>query len=136
MAKKGSNYDYPKPSEGELRILNVLWRNGPSTVRTVHDELKIVTKVGYTTILKLMQIMLEKGLVERRETDGRRHIYTAAIDCDDVQQRLIDDLVSTAFNGSKRRLVLRLLENPNVTGDEISEIRTLLQQIESKEVEP
>lgn len=123
----------PKPSDGELRILNVLWRNGPSTVRVVHEELKSTNKVGYTTILKLLQIMLEKGLVERQETDGRRHVYTAVIHCDDVQERLIDDLVSTAFDGSKRRLVMRLLEGTNATNEEISEIRRLLQKIEPKE---
>ncbi len=126
MAKKRT---FPKPSEAELRILNVLWRHGPSTVRKVFEQLEPVTQVGYTTILKLMQIMHDKGLAERDER-SRSHVYSAAIACVDVQELLVDDLVSSAFGGSKKRLVLQILENADATPDELAEIRHILRNID------
>lgn len=117
--------DFPKPSEGELRILQVLWKEGPSTVRTVHEQLSEDSKAGYTTTLKTMQIMHEKGLVLRDES-SRSHIYAAAIDCDSVQQRFLEDLVSNVYDGSREKLVLQLLESTQASPEELEEIRQLM----------
>lgn len=129
MAKKAKKRVFPKPSEAELRILNVLWQNGPSTVREVFERLEPVTKVGYTTILKLMQIMHDKGLADRDER-SRSHVYAAAVPCEDVQKQLVDDLVAGAFGGSKKRLVMQILEAADATPNELAEIRRLLQAID------
>ena len=129
MAKSKKKRKFPKPSEAELRILNVLWQSGPSTVREVFEQLEPVTHVGYTTILKLMQIMHDKGLAERDER-SRSHIYSPTVPCGDVQELLVDDLVTNAFGGSKKRLVMQILENANASPDEMAEIRRLLQHID------
>lgn len=121
----------PKPSEAELRILNVLWGRGPSTVRQVHDELEDVTNVGYTTILKLLQIMLEKGLVERDES-SHRHIYTACPTREQTQERFVDDLVESLFLGSKKHLVLQILADSSSSQQEIEEIREAIQEFEAE----
>ena len=117
--------DFPKPSEGELRVLQVLWKNGPSTVRAVYEQLKTASGIGYTTTLKVMQVMHEKGLVLRDES-SRSHVYAAAIDCDSVQQRFLDDLITTVFDGSRERLVLQMLEAAKSTPDELADIRDLM----------
>ncbi len=117
--------DFPKPSEGELRVLQVLWKNGPSTVRAVYEQLKAASSVGYTTTLKVMQVMHEKGLV-LRDQSSRSHIYAAAIDCRSVQQRFLDDLITTVFDGSKERLVVQMLEGAKSTPEELEEIRELM----------
>ncbi|MGL6195615.1 MAG: BlaI/MecI/CopY family transcriptional regulator [Thermoguttaceae bacterium] len=120
-----------KPSDGELRILGVLWQNGPSTVREVFEKLKSVNLVGYTTILKMMQIMLDKGFLERDESN-RQHVYTAAIACEKVQDRLVGDLVENLFGGSKTELVLSVLDGDKTTKQELDEIRQLLDSLEMK----
>jgi len=124
MPKRIQKRAFPKPSEAELRILNVLWNEGPSTVRTVFERLEPVTQVGYTTILKLMQIMLDKGLAGRDE-QSRSHVYSAAISCADVQELLVDDLVASVFGGSRKRLVMQILERSDATPEELTELRRI-----------
>lgn len=118
----------PKPTNSELEILSVLWRNGPSTVKQVHQELA-VRGTGYTTILKLMQIMAEKGLVSRQE-EGRAHIYEAAYAQEAAQKNLLGELVEKVFGGSSQALVLRALENQPASKQELEQIRALIDKLE------
>ncbi len=121
----------PRPTEGELAILQVLWERGPSTVRQVNDALGgagdagPATKPGYTTTLKLMQIMADKGLVRRRES-GRLHIYTAVTAQDRTQRRLVRDLLARAFGGSAGKLAMAALSAGKVSAEEMKQIRMLL----------
>lgn len=119
----------PKPTEGELEILQVIWENGPSTVRFVNDKMSEEKRVGYTTTLKLMQIMAEKGLL-KRDTSGKTHIYKAAVSQQNTQQQLIDKLMTTAFGGSAMKLVMQALGHKKSTKEEIDEIRAFLDQLE------
>lgn len=118
----------PHPTDGELEILEVLWRVGPATVRRVHDE---VGGVGYTTILKLMQIMADKGLLER-DTSSRSHIYRPAHSAETTQSGLVEDLIARAFAGSASQLVLRALSTRRTSPAELAEIRELLRRIEKE----
>lgn len=118
----------PKPTNSELEILSVLWRNGPSTVKQVHQELA-VRGTGYTTILKLMQIMAEKGLVSRQE-EGRAHVYEAAYAQEAAQKSLLGELVEKVFGGSSQALVLRALENQPTSKQELEQIRALIDKLE------
>jgi BlaI family transcriptional regulator, penicillinase repressor len=117
------------PTEGELEILRVLWDRGPSTVREVHERLAHLRAVGYTTVLKLLQIMHAKGLVTRDESE-RTHVYTAAAARTATERRLVRDLAERAFGGSAARLVLRALPDVPATPAEIEEIRALLRRLE------
>ncbi len=119
--------DAPLPTDAELAILRVLWAHGPSTVREVQSHLD--TDQGYTTVLKHLQIMLEKELVTRDES-GRAHVYAAAIAEADTQRRLVDDLLDRAFGGSAQQLVMRALSTEEVSQEELSKIRDMLNQIE------
>jgi len=123
----------PKPSEGELRILRVLWERGPSTVREVFEQLETETGVGYTTFLKLMQIMHEKGLVTRDET-ARSHVYSAVLTRDTAQKRLLTDLKNAVFGGSTRQLVLQILSDARTSKEEIDEIRAVLAQLDKETI--
>lgn len=118
-----------KPTEAELEILKILWEHGPSTVRQVHDEIKKHKDAGYTTVLKLMQIMFEKGLVKRDES-SRAHVYEAKVKADDTEQSLVSDLMDRVFGGSAQKLVMRALEAKSASKDELNQIRSLLDQIE------
>jgi len=118
----------PRPTEAELAILRVLWLQGPSTVRAVHAALQNAT--GYTTVLKLMQIMVEKGLVERDEAQ-RAHIYRARLAQEDTQRLLTADLLQRAFGGSATRLMMQLLSHNQATPGEIAELRRLLDEYET-----
>jgi predicted transcriptional regulator len=113
------------PTDAELAILRVLWAHGPCTVRQVQDRLDRDEPIGYTTVLKLLQIMLEKGLVTRDESN-RAHIYAADVSEPSTQQRLIDDLMERAFGGSAQRLVMQALGSDRVSADELEAIRALL----------
>jgi predicted transcriptional regulator len=115
------------PTEAELEILNILWAAGPSTVRDVHNQ--ISKGVGYTTVLKQMQLMVEKGLLSRTE-QFRSHVYSARIAKEQTQRRLARNLLKRAFDGSARDLVLGALSAQKVSATELSEIRKLLDDYE------
>ncbi len=119
-----------KPTDSELEILAYLWQQGPSTVRQVHDFLAKTKDAGYTTTLKLMQIMQEKGLVSRTE-EGRSHIYTAQVSEEETQQSLLGRFVETAFRGSAAQLVMQALGNHKTSAEELDEIRNLLDNLEN-----
>ena len=121
----------PLPTDAELAILHVLWRAGPSTVRQVLDRLPSDRPVGYTTVLKLLQIMLEKGLVERDES-ARSHVYAAAVAEKGTEAELVSDLVEKGFSGSTGRLVLRALSSERATAEELKAIRDLLDRLEEE----
>jgi predicted transcriptional regulator len=112
-----------KPTDGELAILRVLWARGPSTVRQVADTLERDT--GYTTALKLLQIMTEKGLVHRDDA-ARTHVYEAAASEDETQRTLVSDLLDRAFGGSAAKLVLQALATRKTSPEELVEIKRLL----------
>ncbi len=116
----------PRPTDAELAILRVLWERGPSTVRQVHDVLNRDRPAGYTTALKLLQIMTEKGLVRRDETD-RTHIYQARLSEEQTQRQLIRDLLDRAFGGSASKLVMQALAARRSTPEELGEIRKLIE---------
>lgn len=120
-----------KPTESELEILQILWTQGKCTVRTVHEELLKTKDVGYTSTLKLMQIMHEKGLVSRN-TDSKTHIYMSAVNQQATQQQLLNKLIDNAFNGSAARLVMQALGNHKATTQEINQIKKYLDNLESK----
>jgi BlaI family transcriptional regulator, penicillinase repressor len=120
-----------RPTDSELEILQVLWQKGPSTVRDVHEILGLKRDVGYTTTLKLMQIMFEKGLVSRQE-DRRTHIYTAAVAQDHTQSLLLQDFMDSTYQGSAARLVMQALGNHEATNDELDEIKALIAQLEQQ----
>jgi predicted transcriptional regulator len=115
----------PKPTEAELTILGVLWHRGPSTVRQVHDALNATKKTGYTTVLKFMQIMTEKGLVSRDEAPYA-HVYQARLPQEQAQRTLVTDLLDRAFEGSMSSLVMQALSARRASPEELSEIRTIL----------
>ena len=121
----------PKPTEAELEILQVLWERGPSSVRAVNERLNERREVGYTTTLKLMQIMVEKGLAQRN-TESRTHIYRAAVSEKDTQQRLLEKFVDTAFRGSAMKLVLQALGNHRASTQELEEIKALIDRMEQE----
>jgi BlaI family transcriptional regulator, penicillinase repressor len=119
----------PRPTDSELAILRVLWRLGPATVRAVHAELSRVEETGYTTVLKLLQIMTEKGLVKRDESE-RSHVYEPVCSEQQVQRQLIGHLLDRAFGGSAQTLVLQALAAKKATPGELAEIRRLLDEME------
>lgn len=121
----------PRPTDAELAILNVLWERGPSTVREVHDALSNVQDTGYTTVLKLLQIMTEKGLVVRDEAQ-RAHIYEARYSEQRTQRQLLADLADRAFGGSPAKLVMQALSGRKTTSDELNAIRELLDRMEGE----
>jgi predicted transcriptional regulator len=125
MAKK----TLPRPTDAELAILKVLWRRGPSTVREVFETLSEARGTGYTTVLKLMQIMAAKGLVKRDEGE-RAHRYEAALAEDETQRRLVGDLLQKAFDGSAKKLVLQALSSRRASAEELAEIRRMLDELE------
>lgn len=125
MAKK----IFPKPTDSELEILQILWNNGPATVKAVNEKLNEKKETGYTTTLKMLQIMNEKNLVSRDENE-RSHVYRAAINQNEIQKVLLDKLLETAFSGSAANLVMQALGNSQPSKDELRKIKELLNQIE------
>ena len=121
----------PKPTAGELEILRVLWRHGPSTVHQIQPELKRGNRVGYTTVLKLLQIMFEKGLV-RRDESTRPHVFRAAVAEAQVKRRLVAELLDQAFEGSSMNLVMQALSAKPATPEEVRKLRRLLDEIEGE----
>ena len=120
-----------KPTDAELEILQVIWLHGPVSVRFVNDELNREKQVGYTTTLKLMQIMTEKGLLKRSEK-GRKHIYNVVIKEKEAKSLLLDKFVKTAFGGSAMDLVMQALGNHQTTPDELEELKALIDKIEKE----
>jgi predicted transcriptional regulator len=117
----------PRPTDAELAILRVLWESGPSTVRQVHNALSESRETGYTTTLKLMQIMAEKGLVTRDES-VRTHVYAARVSRDITQRQLVSDLMDRAFGGSAAALVLQALSAQPTSNEELAEIKKLIEE--------
>jgi len=118
-----------KPTDAELEVLQVLWQNGPSTVRFVNDELNKTKEVGYTTTLKIMQLMTEKNMV-RRDESNRSHVYEALLKEEATQKHLLDKFLDSAFRGSASRLVMQALGNHQTTPEELNQIRDLLNKLE------
>ena len=127
MARESSNL---KPTEAELTLLNVLWKIGPATVRQVHEAVSETQKTGYTTVLKILQIMHDKALVVRDESN-RAHVYTAANSEVHTQSSLLKDLAMKAFGGSTSKLVMRALGD-STSQEEIDDIRQLLNELEQQ----
>lgn len=126
---KRSNPQPPKPTQAELEILSVLWSRGPSSVREVQQALPEEREAGYTTVLKVLQIMAGKGLVFRDE-QGRTHVYRAALPQEQTQRQLVRDLVERAFDGSSSQLILQALASRRATPEEMREIRRMLDRAE------
>jgi len=124
---KRSRRSLPRPTQAELEILRVLWQRGPSSVREVHHELSQSRATGYTTVLKLLQIMTEKGLA-RRDDRERTHIYEPGVAQEDTQRQLVSDLLERAFDGSSSQLILQALQSRPASREEIEEIRRLLDE--------
>jgi len=127
MAKQNT----PQPTERELTILGILWDNGPSTVRDVNEKMNKQQRTGYTTTLKLMQIMTEKGLVVRDDSKFK-HIYKPAISQERTQRQLVGDLLERAFSGSAEKLVMWALSAKKVSAGELAKIRKMLDEMEGK----
>ncbi len=121
----------PRPTDSELAILRVLWERGPATVRQVHETLSGPRETAYTTTLKLMQIMTEKGLVTRDEST-RTHVYSARLSQDQTQRQLVSDLLDRAFGGRSAALVMHALSAQPASADELQEIRKLIEQYKTK----
>lgn len=122
-----------QPTEAELEILQVLWEHGPSPVRLVNEQLNRDPErnIGYTTTLKLMQIMAEKGLAERN-TDRRVHIYSAAVSEKDTQSRLLEKFVDAAFRGSAMKLVMQALGQHEASPEELRQVKDLIRKMEEE----
>jgi BlaI family penicillinase repressor len=128
---KRSQPSPPRPTQAELEILRVLWQRGPSSVRDVHETLNADRAAGYTTVLKMLQIMSGKGLVERDER-VRTHVYRAALPQEQTQRQLIRDLVERAFDGSAGQLVLQALATRRASPEEMEAIREMLDRAEGR----
>lgn len=120
-----------KPTDSELEILQILWEKGPQSVRNVNELLNQNREVGYTTTLKIMQIMHEKNLVNRDDS-SRTHIYDASVKEEDIQRHLLNKFVDTAFRGSAARLIMQALGNGKASPKELDEIKTLIEQLENE----
>lgn len=127
MIKNKSN----KPTDTELEILNVLWDFGPSTVKFVNEKMNEKKETGYTTTLKLIQIMAEKGILDR-ERESRSHVYSTEYKKSDTQNTMINKLAKSMFGGSSAQLAMQALGSSNVSKEELDEIKKLLGQIEKK----
>ena len=124
--------DAPRPTDAELAILRILWERGPSTVRQVHEVLARDRQAAYTTALKLLQIMTEKGLVERDERD-RTHVYRTRFGEEQTQRQLVRDLADRAFGGSAMKLVLQALASKRASAEELRDIRKAIDEARNKE---
>ncbi len=120
-----------KPSDSELEIMQILWEKGPLTVREVNEFLNQHRRVGYTTTLKIMQIMSEKKMLIR-DTRQRSHIYSPTVEPGDIQTNILDHVIKTAFRGNATSLVLSALGNNSATPAEMEEIKALIEEMEKK----
>ena len=121
-----------KPTEAELEVLDILWSEGPSSVRQVHEALSSKKDVYYTTTLKTMQVMHEKGFVNR-DTSTRSHIYSAIISRSSVQQNLLNRLVHSVFGGSKEQLILSALGGQNASQEDLQRIKSMIEELKKNE---
>ena len=128
---RNTSYMISKPTDSELEILQLLWEFGSLTVRELNDKLNEERKVGYTTSLKMMQIMTEKGLLSR-DTGARSHIYSPLLMPEEVQSTMLDHVLKTVFKGNRSRLVLQALGNLDASPEEVSEIKSLIQKLEEE----
>ena len=126
MSKNKNN-----PTAAELEVLNILWENEPLTVREIHSELAKSKDVGYTTALKIMQNMTQKGILSR-EKSGKSHLYYAAIKKEETQKSLLNKFVDTAFAGSASSLVMQLLGNKQTSQKELDEIKKIINEMENE----
>ena len=120
-----------KPTEGELEILQVLWEKGKATVREVHETILLTKEAGYTTTLKLMQIMFEKGLVLRNDS-AKTHIFQANVSRETTQNQFVGKMISSLFGGSSTQLVMQALGNHTVSKAELEEIQQLLDNLKKQ----
>ncbi|HLN02821.1 MAG TPA: BlaI/MecI/CopY family transcriptional regulator [Bryobacteraceae bacterium] len=125
MLRAMAKIKQPRPTDSELEILRVLWQRGASTVRDVYDALSKSRPIGYTTVLKLMQIMADKGLVRRDEKE-RAHVYSARVPQEQTQRQMVRDLLRRAFDDSASRLVMQALASKKTSPEELAQIRQLL----------
>lgn len=121
-----------KPTESELEILQVLWNEKAATVRTVHEELLKTKESGYTTTLKLMQIMFEKGLVTRDDSN-KTHVYKPAVSREKTQQQFLNRMINTLFAGSSSELVLQALGGHNASEEELEKIQQLINRLKKEQ---
>lgn len=119
-----------KPTGAELEVLQVLWETGPTTVREIHNKLKETHSTGYTTVLKIMQIMHEKQILDR-DVSSRAHVYSTAVGQEDTQGQFVNEMISKVFAGSTSQLVVRALDGKSSKA-EIAEIREILNRLEGK----
>ncbi len=119
----------PGPTDREMAILSVLWQRGPSTVREVHEAIKTDSDTGYTTTLKLMQIMADKGLLSRKDA-GRQHVYRPAVSQEKTQSQVVGEVMEKVFAGSAEKLVMRALSARKVSAEELKRIREMLDEME------
>jgi BlaI family penicillinase repressor len=119
-----------RPTESEMEILQILWENGSSTVREVHEVLSETKGSGYTTTLKLMQIMTDKGLIERND-EAKSHIYSATVKKESIQKQVVSKMINSLFKGSSAKLVMHALGNHKASEEEIMEIKKYLKAMES-----
>ena len=119
------------PTESELEILQLLWKNGPSTVRFINEKQKEEKEVGYTTTLKIMQIMAEKGMLAVNK-ESRQHIYTPTVDEEETKSKLLDGFLKKTFSGSAMKMVMQALGNHKPSKEELDEIKNLIKEIENK----
>ena len=120
-----------KPTESELEILQLLWEHGPLTVRELNDIHNKQRRVGYTTSLKMMQIMTEKGMLTR-DTTRRSHIYAPALLPEDVQTNILDHVLKTVFMGDRSRMLIQALGNHPVSSEELSELKAIIKKMEEQ----
>ncbi len=121
----------PMPSNAELEILRILWKRGPLTVREVHEQLKGERDIGYTTVLKTMQVMAEKKIVTRDESE-RSHVYAPAVEEKSIKRRLVSELLDKAFDGSAAQLVMQALSDKRASPEDLRKIRKLLDETSRK----
>jgi BlaI family transcriptional regulator, penicillinase repressor len=122
----------PKPTDSELEILQILWQKGEATVRTVNDEINLSKETGYTTTLKLMQIMHEKDLVTRNAA-GKQHIFKANLEEKATQKNLVNRFIDAAFQGNAMNLVMQTLGNHQASADEMAQLKALIVELENKQ---
>jgi BlaI family transcriptional regulator, penicillinase repressor len=121
--------NFQKPTESELEVLNILWQKGRATVREVNEVVNLTKETGYTTTLKIMQIMFDKGLVTKN-TEGKQHIFEANVSEEATQKSLLNRFIDSTFQGNAMHLVMQALGNHHASNEELSELKKLIQQLE------